>query len=327
MALIDSGSKSSRLLASRRYTHDTLTTAQESFTNVLDLQAEEIYTQASKIPSSGLPFSSSIHSGSLHSVDGDNIMKYWYRHSLTKSNLNNETWFFLSPSGSTSGVGAQLIHADQETNFISPKYGISSLATSTPADTTPGYLAVLYKATHATSESLDSGDIVSTNDYIFDYKTGVVQFMNSGVDPTDSDFVYMSVYQYVGKTLAEGIELSGGISGSATSTGSFGRVEADVVEAQRYIISSSVTEISVATLSGSSQFGDDHNDIHQFTGSVKFDSTLFDIYDDSDELMFKIQNKMAVLGTITGTSPSAVAGGLYYSGSDAWYLGYDGDPT
>ena len=327
MALIDSGSKSSRLLASRRYTHDTLTTAQESFTNVLDLQAEEIYTQASKIPSSGLPFSSSIHSGSLHSVDGDNIMKYWYRHSLTKSNLNNETWFFLSPSGSTSGVGAQLIHADQETNFISPKYGISSLATSTTEDTTPGYLAVLYKATHATSESLDSGDIVSTNDYIFDYKTGVVQFMNSGVDPTDSDFVYMSVYQYVGKTLAEGIELSGGISASATSTGSFGRVEADVVEAQRYIISSSVTEISVATLSGSSQFGDDHNDIHQFTGSVKFDSTLFDIYDDSDELMFKIQNKMAVLGTITGTSPSAVAGGLYYSGSDAWYLGYDGDPT
>ena len=327
MALIDSGSKSSRLLASRRYTHDTLTTAQESFTNVLDLQAEEIYTQASKIPSSGLPFSSSIHSGSLHSVDGDNIMKYWYRHSLTKSNLNNETWFFLSPSGSTSGVGAQLIHADQETNFISPKYGISSLATSTTEDTTPGYLAVLYKATHATSESLDSGDIVSTNDYIFDYKTGVVQFMNSGVEPTDSDFVYMSVYQYVGKTLAEGIELSGGLCGSATSTGSFGRVEADVVEAQRYIISSSVTEISVATLSGSSQFGDDHNDIHQFTGSVKFDSTLFDIYDDSDELMFKIQNKMAVLGTITGTSPSAVAGGLYYSGSDAWYLGYDGDPT
>ena len=214
MALIDSGSKSSRLLASRRYTHDTLTTAQESFTNVLDLQAEEIYTQASKIPSSGLPFSSSIHSGSLHSVDGDNIMKYWYRHSLTKSNLNNETWFFLSPSGSTSGVGAQLIHADQETNFISPKYGISSLATSTTEDTTPGYLAVLYKATHATSESLDSGDIVSTNDYIFDYKTGVVQFMNSSVDPSDSDYVYMSVYQYVGNTLSTGLEITGNVSSS-----------------------------------------------------------------------------------------------------------------
>ena len=50
MGQIDSGSKSSRLLASRRYTHNTLTTAQESFTNVLDLQASEVYTQASKIP-------------------------------------------------------------------------------------------------------------------------------------------------------------------------------------------------------------------------------------------------------------------------------------
>jgi hypothetical protein len=305
MAKIDSGSKSSRLLASRRYTHDVLTTAQESFTNVLDLRSEELYTQVGKIPSSGLPFSSSIHSGSYHTVSGENIMKYWYRHSLTKSNLNNETWFFLSPSGSTSGVGAQLIHADQETNFISPKYGISSLATSTTEDSTPGYLALLYKATHATSESLDSGDIVSTNDYIFDYKTGIVQFMNSSVDPGGSDYLYMSVYQYVGKTLQTGLELDGGVSGSATSTGSFGSLD----------------------IAGNVEFGDDHTDIHQFTGSVKFDSTLFDIYDDSDELMFKIQNKMAILGTITGAAPSAVAGGLYYSGSDAWYLGYSGDPT
>ena len=57
MALIDSGSKSSRLLGSRRYTHNTYTTAQEAFTEVLDLGASEIYTQASKIPSSGLPYS------------------------------------------------------------------------------------------------------------------------------------------------------------------------------------------------------------------------------------------------------------------------------
>jgi hypothetical protein len=214
MALIDSGSKSSRLLASRRYTHDTLTTAQESFTNVLDLRTDEIYTQAAKIPSSALPHSGSSQSGSYYTNGGDNILKYWYRHSLTKSNLNNETWFFLSPSGSSDGVGAQLISDNQEVNFVSPKYSTSALATSTVEDSTPGYLAVLYKATHATSESLDSGDIVSTNDYIFDYKTGVVQFMNSAVDPSDSDFVYMSVNQYVGTTLSTGLELSGNISGS-----------------------------------------------------------------------------------------------------------------
>ena len=34
----------------------------------------------------------------------------------------------------------------------------------------------------------------------------------------------MSVYQYVGKTLADGVEITGDISGSATSTGSFGHL-------------------------------------------------------------------------------------------------------
>ncbi|SVD92532.1 uncharacterized protein METZ01_LOCUS445386, partial [marine metagenome] len=90
MGKIDSGSKSSRLLASRRYTHNTLTAAQESFTNVLDLQASEIYTQAGYIPSSGLPHSSSADIGATHTVSGSSVMKYWYRQKLTKSNTNNE---------------------------------------------------------------------------------------------------------------------------------------------------------------------------------------------------------------------------------------------
>ena len=345
MAKIDSGSKSSRLLASRRYTHDTLNTAQESFTNVLDIRSEEVYTQAAKIPSSGLPFSGSSQSGSLHTDGGENILKYWYRHSLTKSNLNNETWFFLSPSGSNSGVGAQLINDNQEVNFVSPKYSISSLATSTVEDSTPGYLAVLYKATHATSESLDSGDIVSTNDYIFDYKTGVVQFMNSSVDPTDSDYVYMSVYQYVGNTLSTGLELDGSVSGSSTSTGSFGLLLGDgsqlsggivsssvpsspsqgtirlstngvntdvdsglqigdsptfagisltgdgsvtgslvltgTLTAQEYVVSSSVTYLTQSFSSGSTVFGDDTSDTHQFTGSIYVSGSYITIRDNT----------------------------------------------
>ena len=147
MGQIDSGSKSSRLLASRRYTHNTLTAAQESFTNVLDLQASEIYTQASKIPSSGLPFSGSSQLDSNYADSGDNILKYWYRQKLTKSNVNNEVWFFLDPTGSDSGIGAQLISDDQTVNFISPKYSIAGLATSTTEDSTPGYLATLLKST------------------------------------------------------------------------------------------------------------------------------------------------------------------------------------
>ncbi len=88
-----------------RYTHDTLNASQEAFTEVLDLGSSEIYTQAGKIPSSGLPFSGSSQIGSFYQVNDENIMKYWYRQKLTKSNLNNEAWFFLSPTGSNSGIG------------------------------------------------------------------------------------------------------------------------------------------------------------------------------------------------------------------------------
>ena len=221
---IDKEKKSNRLLASRRYTHDSFTDAQESFTNVLDLQASEVYTQAHKIPSTNLPFSGSSQQGQIYTDSGDNILKYYYRHKLTKSNLNNEVWFFLNPSGSDSGIGAQLIDSNQQTSFISPKYSDSSLANATAEDNTPGYLAKVFISTAATSASVSDSDVISVNNYTFDYKTGVVQFTDGTVDPSNSQYVYMSVNQYVGKTLADGIEITGDISGSASSTGSFGNL-------------------------------------------------------------------------------------------------------
>jgi hypothetical protein len=309
MAKIDSGSKSSRLLASRRYTHDTLTSAQESFTEVLDLGASEIYTEADLIPSSGLPFSGSSQIHSTYSTAGKSVMKYWYRQRLTKSNTNNEVWFFLDPTGSDSGIGAQLISDDQTVNFISPKYSIAGLATSTTADSTPGYLATVYKSTSLDSSSLDGDDIVSTNDYQFDYKTGVVQFRDSSVDPGNSDYLYMTVYQYVGSTLA-----SGNISGSSTSTGSFGRLE--------------VGELSITDdLTYGSTNWNESGGALSVTGSDFFWKSTgggFDIYDNSDALMFKIENKMVVLGA-RDTTPTATAGGIFYSGSDAFYFGYENE--
>ena len=309
MAKIDSGSKSSRLLASRRYTHDTLTSAQESFTEVFDLGASEIYTEAGLIPSSGLPYSGSTQIHSTYSTGGKSIMKYWYRQRLTKSNTNNEVWFFLDPTGSDSGIGAQLISDDQTVNFISPKYSIAGLATSTTEDTTPGYLATILKSTSLDSSSLDSDDIVSTNDYQFDYKTGVVQFRDSSVDPGNSDYLYMTVYQYVGSTLD-----SGNISGSATSTGSFGRLE--------------VGELSITDdlTYGSTNWNESGGALSVTGSDFLWKSTGggFDIYDNSDALMFKIENKVAILGART-TTPTAVAGGLYYSGSDVFYFGYENE--
>tara|TARA_R110001583_G_scaffold13912_1_gene59032 strand:+ start:729 stop:4895 length:4167 start_codon:yes stop_codon:yes gene_type:complete len=235
MGQIDSGSKSNRLLASRRYTHNTFNTAQESFTNVLDLRSEEIFTRAHLIPSSSLPHSGSSQKGATFTKNGQTVTKYWYRHKLTKSNTNNEVWFFLNPTGSDDGVGAQLINDNQQTSFISPKYSTSALANATTEDATPGYLALVYKSTATNTSSLDGDDIVSTNDYQFDYKTGVLQFRSSTVDPTDSQYLYMSVYQYVGQNLRTGLEIEGpftasnmsfggDVTGSSTSTGSFGQV-------------------------------------------------------------------------------------------------------
>jgi len=309
MAALDKEKKSSRLLASRRYTHETLTAAQESFTEVLDLGASEIYTETDLIPSSGLPYSGSSQIHSTYSTEGKSVMKYWYRQRLTKSNTNNEVWFFLDPTGSDSGIGAQLISDDQTVNFISPKYSIAGLATSTTEDSTPGYLATLLKSTSLDSSSLDGDDIVSTNDYTFDYKTGVVQFTNSSVDPGNSDYLYMTVYQYVGSTLA-----SGNISGSATSTGSFGRLE--------------VGELSIIDdlVYGSTNWNESGGAL-SVTGSDFFWKSTgggFDIYDNSDALMFKIENKMVVLGA-RDTTPTATAGGIFYSGSDAFYFGYENE--
>ena len=64
------------------------------------------------------------------------------------------------------------------------------------------------------------------------------------------------------------------------------------------------------------------------TGS-KFDfkstdgSDLFTLYNNSDEVVFQLDDKVVVVGART-TTPTAVAGGLFYSGSDAWYLGFEG---
>jgi hypothetical protein len=357
MAAIDKEKKSSRLLASRRYTHDTYTDSQEAFTRTVDLSAEEIYTQASYVPSSDLPFSGSSQNLQSYMVSGSNVLKYWYRWRLTKSNTNNEVWFFLNPTGSSDGLGAQLISTDQEVNFISPKYTIPSLGNAVTEDTTPGYGVVLYKATTTDSSSLDSGDKISVNDYTFDYKTGVVQFTNSSVDPSNSDYVYMTAYQYTGTTLATGLDIRGSVTASnmfLDGTIKFGDSDTDTIEINAEYSGSLIPDVDDAFDIG--EVGKEWKDLHidgtanidslavtdaftygsttwnenagalQVTGSDFFFKSTgggFDIYDNSDALMFKIENKVAVLGA--RETPSAQAGGIFYSSSDAFYFGYENE--
>ena len=223
MGLIDSGSKSNRLLASRRFTSTDIKTSQEAFQSVLDIQASEIFTQGDKIPSGSLPYSGSTQQRAYYTDGGDNILLYYYRHRLTPSNVDSDVWFFMDPTGSATGVTPQLIQDEQQTAFVSPKYSVSSLANSTTEDAPPGYGVKVFSSTSEDSGSLGDGDVVSANDYQFDYKTGVLQFDAS--KPGSSNIVYMTAYQYVGTTLDTGINVTGDVSSSFTSTGSFGRLE------------------------------------------------------------------------------------------------------
>ena len=60
---LDKTKKSNRLLASRRYTMEQSSDAQEAFTSVLDINASEVYIDQGAIPTTGLPYSGSTQNG------------------------------------------------------------------------------------------------------------------------------------------------------------------------------------------------------------------------------------------------------------------------
>ena len=88
------------------------------------------------------------------------------------------------------------------------KNSLSSLANANTEDATPGYNVKVFKSTSTDSGSLGDSDVVSANDYQFDFKTGVLQFETALASNLK---VYMTAYQYVGKTLDQGANFSGDI--------------------------------------------------------------------------------------------------------------------
>ena len=74
---ITDGKKSIRLIGSQRYTHDNYDITNEAYTSTLDIKASEVYTEASYIPTSGLPFSGSSQQRSVYEapLPGNNIIK------------------------------------------------------------------------------------------------------------------------------------------------------------------------------------------------------------------------------------------------------------
>ena len=215
---VNSTIKSGRLLASRRYTHDDISDSQDNFTRVLDLGEGEIYTQTSLIPTSSIPLLSAgqVYSASLGS---DPIMKYWYRQQMTPSgrtgaNGYTEVWFFIDPyPGTTSTPFA--VNANQVTNFLSNKYAAASLASNNAetAGASRAYNVIAYKNGTSTQ--------VAETDFVFDYKTGVFQFLTNAAAAGVSS-LYVTSYQYVGRTLASNVisgysgSFSGSFQGNAT---------------------------------------------------------------------------------------------------------------
>jgi len=281
MGFIDNTKKALRLLLGRRFTSDDLSIQQEAFTSTLDISSADVYTEDHLVPANTLPFSGSTQNNQTE----NGVIKYYFRQQLTKSNLNTDVWFFLTPTGSDSGVTPQIINANQKTNFISSKYSSPELTNAGTEDLTPGYNVVVYKSTSTNSGSFAGSDKVSINDYQFDYKTGILQFDQN--KPTTNQKVFITAYQYIGKTLANDPNI-----GIFEQTGSFYSTTNDLKVTGSFDFSLDGTTDKITISSG---------------GNLKFE------FNEQGTAKFNPQS----------IAPTAVSGGMFYSGSDEFFLGFN----
>ena len=266
----DSNNRSERLLQGRRFTTDNLTLSQEAFTDVFDLGAGEIYTDDGLIPtgSSQLPYSGSSQDGGIVSGSVVNpsigtdvaVLKYHYRKKLKPAgDGQREVYYFTTsdPSSPTDAVTSdQLIESDQQTNFVSPKYIVSADSVNTTESSTPGYKVVVYKSTQSSGVNVTE-DAANPSTYVFDFKTGVLTWVSG--NPTTSQYVYISVYQYVGRTLRSQIDdgsIGGGGSTDLSSLNAFTGSAQTSIDALNAATSSYLTSVPSGTISGSQQITD-----------------------------------------------------------------------
>lgn len=254
-----SSDRSERLLQSRRFTTDNLTLSQEAFTQVFDLGASEILTDDGLIPtgSTQLPYSGSSQNLAIVSASVVNpsietdlpILKYWYRKKIKPAgDGSREVYYFTEsdPSAVDDTVTSdQLIETDQLINFVSPKYIIAADSVNTTESTTPGYKVVVYKSTASTAGSI-SENAADPASYVFDFKTGVLTW-NDGSAPASNQYVYITAYQYVGRTLRSQLD-DGSIQGASTWDGLDGKPAGLVSSSAQ-----TIANLPSGTVSGSSQ--------------------------------------------------------------------------
>ena len=152
----------------------------------------------------------------------------------------------------------------------------------------------------------------------------------------------MTAYQYVGKTLDQGANFSGDIV--------INNISSSLIPAadDKHDIGSSTREwkdlfidgtANIDTLTLTDAFT--YNGVTfntsgsaspatslQITGS-QFDlkatntENLFTLFNKDGDLSFQLDDRVVVLGALS-TAPTPVAGGLFYSGSDHFFLGFSG---
>ena len=290
--------KSNRLLQSLRYTI-AATDNTEAYTNVLDLNASEIYTQQQLLPSSSLPYSASgQHLAYITaSVDGSdvNIAQYYSkvtmsRSSVTFGNNKSEAWLAISGSGydpiaqnsvAGGGINTQIIDGNQLTDWISNKYATASDAGFRAEGNPPGY-----------NIQVTIDDNPTSVGFQFDYKTGILQFESNAVSPSITSKVAVSGYRYVGQTLDDFISTGGDsqttfpFTGSARITGSLG-------------------------VTGSMSVNTTSNNIND----------IFLVKSGSIDL-FKVSSSGAVVFGDLELTPEPVIGGMFYS-SSFFYVGIE----
>ena len=120
-----------------------------------------------------------------------------------------------------------------------------------------------------------------------------------------------------GKVIATTTITAGGFT--TTATGSFGRLETDVLEAKTLVISSSVTNIIIANRSGSTEFGDSVDDTHTFTGHITASGDISSsgyIYGDGSNLSGITSGIFQITGSTQNTTGTLqVTGSLNVSSS------------
>jgi len=286
MATFSKEIKSNRLLQSKRYTRATAD-SQESFTQVIDLGVGEIYSQTNLIPTASIPYSSSAQNGLIvKGTDGTtDIAVYYYRLRLTPDDQGNQTYFALSTPA--TNTDPQTVQTTQLTNWLSNKYVNPSFAATSNAETQlpapVGYTVVL-------STSTGTGNTISSNDYQFDYKSGVVQFV--GTAPGGN--IYLTGYRYIGRTLQDDSIL--GTSGSFS--GSF-QGEADL---------NSLTVTGDSTLTGNTErTGNLVQDGNlTLTGSFNHTGSQFHIGDTTQTGSYYLTGSIDVVGPIVSNGINVV---------------------